>query len=201
MERGEEQRAERLILVQKELYLQKTICNMPDFPMLNIDPVTPDMLGSQDYMDADDELSPMADLIKQQTSHNYDIRVDRIKFLYTNKAKKEGGRYIIGELMVRNEKERVVYDACDYVVIVYHPVWKDLDKPNKFIQLDRLLCGIEIEIKKSGEEAIKKAAYDCREYIDNLHYWGADDVLKSSETVHLAITRHIEESKEKAQNG
>lgn len=98
--------------------------------------------------------------------------------------------------MVRSEKERAIYDAYDYVVIVYYPIWKELDNKNKFIQLDKLLCGVEIETKKSGAEVLKKAAYDCREYTDNMHFWGADNVLKSSEAVHLAVTRYIESQKE-----
>jgi len=157
---------------------------------------TPEMLDSVDYMDADDELGPMAQRIKDRTPHNYDLKVERIKFLYTSKPKKEGGKYCIGELMVRSEKERAIYDAYDYVVIVYYPIWKELDNKNKFIQLDKLLCGVEIETKKSGAEVLKKAAYDCREYTDNMHFWGADNVLKSSEVVHLAVTRYIESQKE-----
>ncbi len=162
--------------------------------------VTPDMLESIDYMDADEELAPMAKRIKDRTPHNYNLKVERIKFLYTNKAKKEGGKYTIGDLMVRNEKERVIYDAYDYVVVVYYPVWRELDDRNKFLQLDKLLCGVDIETKKSGVESIKKAAPDCREYMNNMYFWGADDVLKSSETVHLAVTRHIELAKEKKNN-
>ena len=167
-----------------------------DFP-IELSTTTPEIPESIDYMDADDELRVMAQRIKDRTPHNYDLKVDRIKFLYTNKPKKEGGKYSIGELIVRNEKERAVYDAYDYVLIVYYPTWKELDNKNKFIQLDRLLCGVEIKTAKSGIETVKKAAYDCREYGDNLHFWGADDVLKSSETVHLAVSRYIESQKEK----
>lgn len=69
---------------------------------------TPVMLETVDYMDADEELGSMAQRIKDRTPHNYGLKVERIKFLYTNKPKKEGGKYSIGELMVRNEKERAV---------------------------------------------------------------------------------------------
>lgn len=165
-----------------------------------IDIETPTMLESIDYMDADDELQAILAKIKANTPHNSDINGDRIKFLYTNKAKKEGGKYVIGELIARSEKERAVYDAYDYVVIVYYPIWKELDGNHKFIQLDKLLCGVDVEIKKTGEEAIKKAAPDSREYMDNMYYWGADNVLKSSEIVHLAATRYIESQKEAKKN-
>lgn len=167
-----------------------------EFNMSNVEAVTPDMMPSIEYMDADDELAPMASSIKQQTPHNMELNIDRIKFLYTNKAKKEGGKYTMGQLIVRNETERAVYDSYDYILLVYHPTWKDLDKNNKFIQLDKLLCGVDVEVNKAGQEAIKKAAYDCREYTNNMHYWGADIVLKSSEMIHLAVSRHIEEMKE-----
>lgn len=165
---------------------------------LNID--TPQMPEGIGYMDADEELGAMAKRIRDHTPHNYALKVERIKFLYTNKPKKEGGKYSIGELIMRNEKERAIYDAYDYVVIVYYPIWKELDKKNKFIQLDKLLCGVSMDISKSGTETIKKAAYDSREYTDNMHFWGADNVLRSSEAVHLATTRHIESIKEKKGN-
>lgn len=164
--------------------------------MADIETVTPDMPEADEYMDADRELAPMAERIKSQTPHNYDLKVDRIKFLYSKKAKKEGGKFTIGELIMRGEKERAVYDAYDYVVIVYHPTWKELDKNHKFIQLDRLLCGVEIETKESGQETMKKSPFDSREYMDNMYYWGADAVLKSSEIVHLAATRYQEKAKE-----
>lgn len=170
-----------------------------DFAMADVEAVTPDMLGSIEFMDADDELAPMARSIQRQTPHNQDLNVDRIKFLYTNKSKKEGGKFTIGELSARNEKERAVFDEYDYVLTVYYPTWRELDKMNKFIQLDRLLCGVEVETKESGIDVItkiKKGPFDCREYMDNMHYWGADAVLKSSEVVHLATSRIAEQTKE-----
>jgi len=169
-----------------------------DFPLNSLECVTPDLLPSVEFMDADDELRAMSRLISDRTPHNMEVEVDRIKFLYTSKAKKEGGKYSIGELLVRSNKEKAVYDAFDYVCIVYHPVWKDLDKPNKFIQLDKLLCGVNIETKKSGEEVKKKAPFDSREYMNNMSFWGSDPVLRSSETVHLAAARYVEEQKEKS---
>ncbi len=171
-----------------------------DFPINSIECITPDMLPSIEFMDADDEMRPMARLIHDRTPHNIDMDVERIKFLYSTKAKKEGGKYSMGELLVRSSKERAVYDAYDYVCIVFQPVWKDLDAANKFIQLDRLLCGVAIETKKSGEEVKKKAPFDSREYMSNMSFWGSDSVLKSSETIHLATSRYIEEQKENAKN-
>lgn len=169
-----------------------------EFPLNSTENITPDMLPSVPFMDADDELKPMARLIGDRTPHNFELNVDKIKFLYTNKAKKEGGKYCIGELIVRSDKEKAIYDAYDYALLVYHPTWKELDAKNKFIQLDRLLCGVEVETKKTGEEVTKKAPFDCREYVDNMMFWGADPVLKSSEIVHLAITRYLEDQKEKS---
>lgn len=171
-----------------------------EFPLESVKCITPDLDASIEYMDADDEIRPMARLIQDSTPHNMEIEVDRVKFLYTTKAKKEGGKYSIGELIVRSPKERAVYDAYDYVCIVYHPVWKDLDPSNKFIQLDKLLCGISIEVKKSGESVKKKAPFDSREYTNNMSFWGSDPVLRSSETVHLAALRYIEEQKEQKKN-
>ncbi len=167
-----------------------------DFPINSVKAITPDMLPTIAFMDADDELKPMARLIADRTPHNFEMNADRIKFLYTTKAKKEGGKYYIGELIVRSDKEKAIYDAYDYALIVYQPIWKELDAMNKFIQLDRLLCGVDIETKKNGDEVKKKAPVDCREYVDNMMFWGSDSVLKSSETVHLAVTRYLEDQKE-----
>jgi hypothetical protein len=154
---------------------------------------TSNMPSGMQYFDADDELVPMAKKISSQTPHNMEIKVERIKFLYTQKVKKEGGVYVIGQLSLRSEVERAVHDDYDYVITLYHPVWKNLDIKSKFMQLDKILCGIKIDVnKKTGEEMVKKTAYDCREYMANLNYWGADKVLKNTEIVHLAIQQYLE---------
>jgi hypothetical protein len=59
---------------------------------------------------------------------------------------------------------------------------------------------VDITTKESGEEVKKKAPFNSREYMKNMAFWGSDSVLKSSETVHLATERYIEEQKEAKKN-
>lgn len=158
---------------------------------------TPTMLESIEYMDADDELGLIFNHLKQNTGHLGDIDRGRIKFLYGNKPKKDGGRYIIGYLMARGILEKTVVPQYDYIVVVYYPIWKDLDNESKSLHLDKILCGIHVEQDKNGNEIAKKMPTDSREYYDNMRYWGADKVLKQSEAMHLAITSKIEDIKSK----
>jgi len=157
-------------------------------------PVLPE--GYEGYMDADEELSPIARHIKNNTVHNADIETNRIKFLYsTMNPKKEGGRYVLSSLTKRSDIDKMVNDDYDYIITVYYDVWKDLDEANKIIQLDKALCGIDMGTL--DKPALKKATPDTREYNDNLRHYGAETVLDSSEMVDLACQRISEEKKEK----
>ena len=148
--------------------------------------------------DADDELTPIAKFIKSKASHQSEIEPDRIKYFYTQKPIKDGGRFILGNLSVRDEAERMINNDYDYRLFIYYPVWKDLDSKNKAIQLDKILCGVNLAPGKDPAEiVVKKKATDSREYLENMKHFGNDDVLKSSEIVDLAVTRILEEAAEK----
>lgn len=154
-------------------------------------------LGEWAYQDADDEIRPIAEFISQKTPHNSDIDAERIKFFYTSKVKKDGGRFILGSLAMRSDVERMVHNDYDYILCVYYPVWKDLDSKTKAIQLDKILCGVDLAPGKDPAEiVVKKKATDSREYIDNMKHFGTEDVLKSSEIVDLATQRIMEEAAE-----
>jgi len=149
--------------------------------------------GVTRYMDADDELIEVARFIQNNTSHNAEINPERIKYLYTTKPKKDGGRYVAGTLLVRGEMEKMVNDEFDYILIVHYKIWKSLDIPNKVIQLDKILCGVDL----SGD---KKNNVDSKEYLNNMNHFGADTVLKSSEAVDLGLVSIVEKEKEDKKN-
>jgi len=158
-----------------------------------VTPILPQ--GFEGYMDADEELSLIAEHIKRNTVHNSDIETDRIKFLYsTLNPKKEGGRYILSSLTRRSDIDKMVNDEYDYIITVYYDVWKDLDDSNKIIQLDKALCGIDMGTL--DKPTLKKKPSDTREYNDNLKCYGAEVVLNSSEMVDLACQRIFDEKRE-----
>ena len=144
------------------------------------------------YIDADDELRPIADWIKSNADHNADIKPDRIKYLYSTNVKKDGGRYVLGTLSLRSEVEKMVNDDYDYILSVHYKAWKELDIENKVIQLDKVLCGVNIDL----ENKTKKLSVDSKEYISNLRHYGPEKVLNSSETVDMTIERIVDEEKE-----
>ena len=157
-----------------------------------------DAAAEWNLQDADDELTPIAKFIKSKASHQSEIEPDRIKYFYTQKPIKDGGRFILGNLSVRDEAERMINNDYDYRLFIYYPVWKDLDSKNKAIQLDKILCGVNLAPGKDPAEiVVKKKATDSREYLENMKHFGNDDVLKSSEIVDLAVTRILEEAAEK----
>ncbi len=158
---------------------------------------TPQIDGEWNYQDADDELRQIATFIASKTSHESEIEPSRIRFFYTNKVKKDGGRFIIGTLSVRDELERVNNDEFDYFLCVYYPVWKDLDSKNKVIQLDKILCGVDLAPgKDQAEVVVKKKGTDVREYKENMDHFGELEVMKSSEIVDLAVVRIMEKAAE-----
>lgn len=152
--------------------------------------------GGSKYMDADEELLQVANWIKSNVSHNQDIKPERIKYLYTTLTKKDGGRFVLGGLILRNEIEKMVNDDFDYILFVHYKTWKELDLNHKVIQLDKILCGISIDM----DNKIKKNSVDSKEYINNLRYYGAETVLNSSEIIDMTVDRIIEEEKQQKKN-
>lgn len=151
--------------------------------------ITPDLEASIEFADADDELNEICEFIKKHSPYNMNIDPERLKFLYTTNSKKEGGRFMIGSVIARSEMEKVIDDRFDYIVCLYQPVWKDLDSVNKVIQLDKLMCGINIDEKEDGSVKFKKTAYDSREYTDNMRFFGAEQVMNSTDLVHQTATQ------------
>lgn len=161
--------------------------------------ITPEIFfGEHHYFDADEELFPMAKFIKDRTDYNSYIEPDRIKFLYTDKLQKDGSRYTIGHLIVRSDLEKMVNDEFDFIAILSYNIWKELDVENKIIQLDKILCGIDMGT--IDKPVVKKQATDSREYVQSLKYWGFDKVLNSSEIVHLAAERLVEQKKDETKS-
>lgn len=151
--------------------------------------ITPDLDASIEFADADDELREICQFIINHSPYNTEIDPERLKFLYTTNSKKEGGRYVIGSLIVRSEMEKAIADNYDYIICLYQPVWKDLDSVNKVIQLDKLMCGINIDAKDDGSVKYRKNTYDSREFTDNMRFFGAEKVMNSTDLVHQTATQ------------
>lgn len=152
--------------------------------------------GGGKYMDADDELILIANWIKANTLHNANIKPERIKYLYTTTARKDGGRYVLGNIELRNEVEKMVNDDFDYILFIHYKSWKALDIENKVIQLDKILCTISID----DENKTKKQSANVKEHSCNLRHYGAEKVLNSSETIALAVESIVEKEKEERKN-
>ena len=160
---------------------------------------TPNFDGAANwnYQDADDELVLIAKFLASKANHESEIDPSRIKFFYTTKVKKDGGKFILGTLSAIDELQRMINDKYDYILCIYYPVWKDLDSKNKAIQLDKILCGVDLaQGKDAAEVVVKKKATDVREYEENMKHFGELEVMKSSEIVNLAVTRILEEEAE-----
>ena len=155
---------------------------------------TPVIQNFSGFMDADDELLPIAEHIKKTTTHNADIQPERIKYLYCDKPKKQGGRFGIFSLIQRSDMEKMVSDNYDYILTVFYDVWKDLDTATKIIQLDKAICGIDMGDMESPKLA--KKSPDSQEFTNNMNHYTPNKVMNSSETVHLAVERIMEEKKE-----
>lgn len=152
--------------------------------------------GGISYMDADDELLEIAKFIKMNAEHNSEIKPERIKYLYTTNVKKDGGRYVLGQLTLRSDVEKMVNDDYDYILSVYYKSWKELDIENKVIQLDKILCGYSVDVNNKT----KKYSVDSKEYVSNLRHYGEVKVLNSSEIVDMKIERIVDEIKEERKN-
>lgn len=157
---------------------------------------TPVIQDLQTYMDADDEILSIAKYIVAHNQHNEYIVPERIKFLYSPKPKKDGGRYSLFDLIKRSEIEKMVNDNYDFILTIFYDVWAKLEPEQKIIQLDKALCGIDMG---DGEEIekVKKKAPDSKEYVSNMLFYGAETVMRISEIVALSCETAVEERKEK----
>lgn len=160
---------------------------------------TPVIQDLQTYMDADDEMLAIAQYIVKHNQHNEYVLPERIKFLYSPKPKKDGGRYSLFDLIKRSEIEKMVNDDFDFILTIFYDVWSKLEPEQKIIQLDKALCGVDMG---DGEEVekLKKKAPDSKEYVSNMYFYGAEKVMRISEVIDLSCASAMEERKEKEKN-
>lgn len=150
-------------------------------------------------MDADDEMLAIAQYIVKHNQHNEYVLPERIKFLYSPKPKKDGGRYSLFDLIKRSEIEKMINDDFDFILTIFYDVWSKLEPEQKIIQLDKALCGVDMG---DGEEIekLKKKAPDSKEYVSNMYFYGAEKVMRISEVIDLSCASAMEERKEKEKN-
>lgn len=160
---------------------------------------TPVIQGLEDFIDADDEMLEIAEYIKKHNQHNEYIEPKRIKFLYSPKPKKDGSRYILFELTRRTNMEKMINNDFDFILTVFYDVWATLKPEQKIIQLDKALCGIEIDISEA-EAKSKKKSPDSKEYVANMLLYGPQKVMEISSMVDMACVSAIETRKEEAKN-
>ena len=160
---------------------------------------TPVIQDLQTYIDADDEMLSIAQYIVKHNQHNEYVLPERIKFLYSPKPKKDGGRYSLFDLIKRSEIEKMVNDDFDFILTIFYDVWAKLEPEQKIIQLDKALCGVDMG---DGEEIekLKKKAPDSKEYVSNMYHYGAEKVMRISEVIDLSCASAMEERKEKEKN-
>ena len=147
--------------------------------------------GGLEFMDADDELKEFASHLRNNASHLIDVDPDRIKYFYSTRPYKDGGKYVLGTLQVRSDEERLINEDYDFIAIVNYKLWKDLDISNKVIQFDKILCKIKID----ANENLKIRSVDSKEYITNMYEYGPTVVLDSSLIVSRAMENIIDEEK------
>jgi len=155
---------------------------------------TPVYQSIENFEDADDEMLFIANHIKKTTQHNEYIEPTRIKFLYSNKPKKDGSSYTLFDLFKRSDMDKMINDTYDFILTIYYDVWKDLESEQKLMLLDKALCGVDMGDMES--QKIGKKAPDSKEFKANLRYYGADKVMNTSEIVDLACRRIIQDKKE-----
>ncbi len=161
---------------------------------------TPVIQSLETFMDADEEMKEIADYIKRHNQHNEYIEIERIKFLYSPKPKKDGSRYVIFELFKRSDIDKMINDEFDFILTAFYDVWSKLEPEQKIIQLDKALCGIDINVNDNVEPKPKKKAPDSKEYVSNMLMYGPEKVMRISEQVDLACQTAIEQRKENAKN-
>lgn len=157
---------------------------------------TPVYQSIEKFEDADDEMLFIANHIKRTTQHNEYIEPSRIKFLYSNKPKKDGSSYSLFDLFKRNDMDKMINDTYDFILTIFYDVWKDLEPAQKIMMLDKALCGIDMGNMEN--QKIGKNPPDSKEYKANMRFYGADKVMNTSDVVDLACRRIIEERKDKA---
>ena len=158
---------------------------------------TPVIAGDlETFLDADDEMQLIANYIKKHNQHNEYIEPSRIKFLYSPKPKKDGGRFVLTEVFKRSEMEKMVNDEYDFIITAFYDVWKKLEPEQKIITLDKALCGIEV----TDESKSKKKAPDSKEYLANMHFYGAEKVMGISEIIDMDCVNAMDQRKENAKN-
>ncbi len=155
---------------------------------------TPIYQSIEKFEDADDEMQFIANHVKRTTQHNEHIEPNRIKFLYSNKPKKDGSSYSLFDIFKRSDMDKMINDSYDFILTIYYDVWKDLESEQKIMLLDKALCGIDMGDMEN--QKVGKNPYDSKEYKSNMRYFGADKVMKTSDIVDLACRRIIEEKKE-----
>ena len=155
---------------------------------------TPVYQEIEKFEDADDEMLFIADHIKRTTQHNEHIEPHRIKFLYSNKPKKDGSSYSLFELFKRNDMDKMINDTYDFILTIFYDVWKALEPEQKLIMLDKALCGIDMGDMES--QKVGKKTPDSKEFKSNMRFFGADKVMNTSEIVDLACRRIIEDKKD-----
>lgn len=161
---------------------------------------TPVIQQLESFMDADDEMKEIADYIKRHNQHNEYIETERIKFLYSPKPKKDGSRYVIFELFKRSDIDKMINDDYDFILTAFYDVWSKLESEQKIIQLDKALCGIDINVNDNTEPKPKKKAPDSKEYVANMLMYGPEKVMRISEQVDMACQTALEQRKQDAKN-
>ena len=155
---------------------------------------TPVYQSIEKFEDADDEMLFIANYIKRTTQHNEYIEPSRIKFLYSNKPKKDGSSYTLFDLFKRNDMDKMINDTYDFILTIFYDVWKNLEPEQKLIMLDKALCGIDMGSMEN--QKIGKTPPDSKEYKANMRFFGADKVMNTSEMVDSACRSVLEEKKE-----
>lgn len=155
---------------------------------------TPVFAELRQFEDADDEMRDIASYIKKTTQHNEYIEPARVKFLYTNKPKKDGSRYTLFDLIKRSDMEKMIANEYDFIMTVFYDVWKDLESEQKVMSLDKALCAIDMGSMEN--QKLGKRAPDSKEYTSNMKFYGADKVMETSELIDLACQRIIDTRKE-----
>jgi len=158
------------------------------------DGLTPTFQSLREFEDADDELQPIAEYIKQHTVHNADIEPRRVKFLYTDKPTKVGGRFVLTKLIKRSDMEKMINDDFDFIVTIYYEAWRVFKGEQKVVIIDKALCGIDMG--NMEKQKISKKAPDSMEYLENMNHFTPKTVMEVSEMVHLTCVRIEEEKKE-----
>lgn len=160
---------------------------------------TPVIKELEAYMDADDEMIEIAEYIKKHNQHNEYVEPSRIKFLYAPKPKKDGSRYVLFDLHKRSDMDKMINNQFDFILTIFYDVWAVLSGEQKIIQLDKALCGIEVDISQADAKSKKKSP-DSKEYVANMLMYGPKNVMDISELVDLKCVNAIEKRKEDAKN-